>query len=403
MPCTSALHLRPPFRADHVGSLLRSSALYEKRHLFEKGKCSVEELKLAEDEAIRDVVDLQRKAGMKTITDGELRRSMFFEGVFENLEGMQYIPNREFALMTSRYIPHIEMMYDAGILEAESVYCNGKIRRAKPFHVDEFKFLKTLVAPEEVKFLKVTMCAPSWFHQRHGSDHTYDLSVYRNDDEYFDDIGQAYRAEIKELYYLGCRHIQIDDPTFCYFCNDRMIAQMEATGVDHEALLDTYIRAINICTAERPNDLTISVHMCRGNFRGGMHFTEGSYARIAAKLFRELDVDTYYLEYDTPRAGDFTPLKYLPLDKVVVLGLVTTKSPKLESMKGLKSRINEAVDVLCHGIPKRSRNIALRQLCVSPQCGFASVWQGNPLTEDDELRKLTLVTEIARQVWEDAC
>lgn len=139
------------------------------------------------------------------------------------------------------------------------------------------------------------MCSPSWFHQRHGSDQTYDLRVYKNDDEYFDDLGQAYRAEIKELYYLGCRHIQIDDPTFCYFCNDSMIVQMEAAGVDHEALLDTYIRAINICTAERPNDLTISVHMCRGNFRGGLHFTEGSYARIAAKLFRNLDVDTFYV------------------------------------------------------------------------------------------------------------
>ncbi|KAL9715874.1 hypothetical protein Ac2012v2_000317 [Leucoagaricus gongylophorus] len=220
-------------------------------------------------------------------------------------------------------------------------------------------------------------------------------------DEYFDDLGQAYRAEIKELYYLGCRHIQIDDPTFCYFCNDSMIVQMEAAGVDHEALFDTYIRAINICTAERPNDLTISVHMCRGNFRGGLHFTEGSYARIAAKLFRNLDVDTFYLEYDTPRAGDFSPLRHLPLDKVVVLGLVTTKNARLESMKKLKSRINEAVDVLCHGTPKRSRKVALSQLCISPQCGFASVWEGNPLTEADELRKLTLVTETARQVWKD--
>lgn len=266
MPFTTALHLKPPFRAEHVGSLLRPPTLYEKRRQYEQGKCTKEELTLAEDEAIRGIVELQQKVGLKTITDGELRRGMFFEGVFEKLEGMQYIPNRHISTFKP-YIPHIAMMHQAGVIEAETIFCNGNIKRTKPFYVDEFKFLRNLVAPGEVKNIKITMCSPSWFHQRHGSDQTYDLRVYKNDDEYFDDLGQAYRAEIKELYYLGCRHIQIDDPTFCYFCNDSVIVQMEAAGVDHEALLDTYIRAINICTAERPNDLTISVHMCRGNFR----------------------------------------------------------------------------------------------------------------------------------------
>ncbi|KIM48267.1 hypothetical protein M413DRAFT_226748 [Hebeloma cylindrosporum] len=395
---SSSMHSRPPFRAEHVGSLLRPKALYEKRQALEAKECSLSDLKPLEDEAIKHVLKLQQDVGIKTITDGELRRVYFFEGVFDKLEGMVYMPNRPIATFKP-YIPHIAFMYAAGLKESPTIFCNGKIKRTRPFYVEEFTYLKSLVPPEDVKFIKITMCSPSWFHQRHGSDETYDLSVYQNDDDYFDDLGKAYREEIQELYSLGCRHIQFDDPTFCYFCSENMISGMEKAGVDHEALLDTYIRAINVITQGRPEDLTVSVHMCRGNFKGGVHFSEGGYGRIAVKLFNTLDVDVYYLEYDTERAGDFAPLKHLPLDKVAVLGLVTTKNPKLESVDELKARVYEAAEVLCQGNPKRSKEVALNQLCISTQCGFASVWEGNPVTEEDQKRKLSLLVETAKQIW----
>ncbi|EAU93164.2 hypothetical protein CC1G_10532 [Coprinopsis cinerea okayama7 len=388
------MHLNPPFRAEHIGSLLRPDSLFEKRQQLEDGKCTREDVRAVEDDAIKHVVNLQREVGIKTITDGELRREMFFENVFDKLEGMTFIPNRPITTFKP-YIPHQRLMYAAGMQEAPSIFCTGKIKRTKPFYVDEFKYIKSIVPPEDVRNVKLTICSPCWFHQRHGSDMTYDLSVYNNDDEYFDDLAMAYRAEIQELYDLGCRNIQIDDPTFCYFCNEDMIIGMESSGVDHEALLDTYIRAINLCTEGRPRDLRIGVHMCRGNFKGGVHFTEGSYDRIALKVFNTLDVDVFYLEYDTERAGDFTPLKHFPLDKVAVLGLVTTKNPKLESLEDIKARVNEAVEIMSQGNPKRSKEVALNHT----QCGFASVWQGNPLTEEDEKRKLSLLVKAAEEIW----
>ncbi|KAG6851185.1 hypothetical protein H0H93_015195 [Arthromyces matolae] len=365
----AAIRLNPPFRAEHIGSLLRPSVLFEKRSLYEQKQISKEDLRAAEDEAIKYVVQLQRDVGMNTITDGELRRGMFFEGVFDNLEGITPMPTRPIETF-KRYIPHIGMMYAYGVQEADTVFCTGKIKRTKPFYLDQFNFVKGLV-PAKVPLF---------------------IARY----EYFDDLGIAYRAEIQELYDNGCRNIQIDDPTFCYFCNDNMILQMEEVGVDHEALLDTYIRAIN----------------------GGVHFSEGGYARIATKLFNNLDVDTFYLEYDTERAGDFAPLKHLPNNKVAVLGLVTTKNPKLETVEEIKCRVNEAVDAMTKDNPERTREDALNQLvlllilqvyifdfeppnrlCISTQCGFASVWEGNPVTEEDERNKLAVLVEAAKQLW----
>ncbi|KAJ7783714.1 hypothetical protein DFH07DRAFT_864652 [Mycena maculata] len=395
----SSLKLRPPFRVEHVGSLVRPRELYEQRTLVEQGKAKREDLLAAEDAAVQHVVKLQRDLGLGTITDGEMRREVFFEGVFDKLEGMTDLPHRPMSEFKS-YIPHVKLMAGMGFTELPSYYCSGKIKRTVPFYVDHFKALKSVVPPEDVSRIKVNMCPPTWIHQRHGSELTYDPAVYHSDDEYFDDLGIAYRAEIKELYDLGCRNIQLDDPTFCYFCNDDMINGMEAAGVDHEALLNTYIRAINLCTQDRPGqDLNIGLHMCRGNFTGGIHFAEGGYHRIAVKLFNSVDVDTFYLEYDNERAGDFSPLKYLPLNKVAVLGIVTTKSPKLEDAQALKARIHEAAEFVANGVPRRSKEAALNQLCISPQCGFASTWQGNPVTEEDEKAKLRLLLEVAKEVW----
>jgi len=395
----SALKLHPPYRVEHVGSLIRPQELYEQRVLLQQGKCAREDLVAAEDAAVEHVVKVQRELGLGTITDGEMRREVYFEGVFDKLEGMTDLPHRPLADCKS-YYPHIKILNAMGLTELASYYCSGKIKRTQPFYVDHFKALKSIVSPEEVGRIKVNMCPPTWFHQRHGSDLTYDRTVYRSDDEYFDDLGIAYRAEIKELYELGCRNIQLDDPTFCFFCSEDTIEGMKAAGDDFEALLNTYIRAINVCTVGRPTDLNIGLHMCRGNYIGGMHFSEGGYHHIAAKLFKDVDVDTFYLEYDNERSGDFSPLKYLPLNKVAVLGIVTTKSPKLEDAELLKARIHEAAEVLMHGVPPRSKEEALKQLCISPQCGFASVWQGNPVTEEDEKRKIQLLQQVAKEIWE---
>ncbi|KAJ7092659.1 hypothetical protein C8R44DRAFT_646581 [Mycena epipterygia] len=395
----SSLKLRPPFRVEHVGSLIRPRDLFEKRVLLEQGKCTHDDILAAEDAAVEHVVKLQREIGLGCITDGEMRREVFFEGVFNKLEGMTDLPHREPLLFRIPYLPHVKLMTAMGFTEYPSYYCSGKIKRTVPFYIDHFKALKSIVPPEDLGRIKVNMCSPTWIHQRHGSDWTYDPAVYHSDDEYFDDLGVAYRAEIKELYELGCRNIQMDDPTFSYFCNDDTIEGMEAAGVDSEALLNTYIRAINVCTVDRPDDLNMCLHICRGNFNNGMHFTEGGYDRIAAKLFNSVDVDTFYLEYDDERSGDFAPLKYLPLNKVAVLGIVTSKRPKacsLEDAEVLKARIHEAAEIVANGVPPRSKATALNH----PQCGFASVWQGNPVTEEDEKLKLKLLVEVAKEIWQ---
>ncbi|KAF5375250.1 hypothetical protein D9758_000349 [Tetrapyrgos nigripes] len=364
----------PPFRVEHVGSFLRPKALYDHRALLNEGKAPPEDLRILEDQAIRSVVDLQQELGIKGVTDGEMRREQFFDGIFERLEGLTFIPMR----------PVTEF--------------KGKIKRTQPFYVEDFKFMKTLVAPEDVKDIKVGFPSPSWIHQRHGSDWTYDLNVYKSDDEYFEDVAAAYREEIQELYDLGCRNIQIDDPTFTFFCWEPMLAGMREDGVNPDVLLDTYIQAVNLVTAGRPKDLHISVHMCRGNVKG-MSFCEGSYGPIAEKVFNKLDVDTLYLEYDNEHSGDFEPLKHVPADKNIVLGLVTTKVAKLEDPEELVKRVHEAATAMVSD--HRSKEDALNQICISPQCGFASVWEGNPITEEDERKKLAVLQQASKMIWSD--
>ncbi|OCH96072.1 UROD/MetE-like protein [Obba rivulosa] len=394
------LHQNPPFRVEHIGSLIRPAALVAKRVEFLQGKCSAEELKAAEDVAIPAVVRLQQEAGIKSITDGEMRRTAFYEGMFEKLDGMTIIPNCSLSTF-KQWLSYVAIFKGMGMTEYPSIYCSGKIKRSKGIHTDDFKFLKSCVAPGAVKNLKLTICGPTWMHMRHGSEHTYDKSVYKTDAEYFADLAQAYREEIQELYSLGCRNIQFDDPTWCGFCADSMILDMEKAGVDYRDLLSTYVDLYNDCIRDRPADLTIGVHMCRGNFKG-MHFIEGGYERIAEKLFRDLNVDCYYMEYDDERSGDMAPLQYLPLGKAVVLGLVTTKRGDLETVADIRARVEHAADIISQGTPKRSKAYALDQICISPQCGFASVFEGNPLSEEDERRKLGLVVEAAQQIWPDA-
>jgi len=217
--------------------------------------------------------------------------------------------------------------------------------------------------------------------------------------EYFADIVVAYQQEIAELYSLGCRNLQFDDPLLAYFCAESMLNGMKEAGVDSEVLLDLYIKVYNDILQERPEGMTVGLHLCRGNFKDGVHFSEGGYDRIAIKMFSELAFDCYYLEYDTERAGTFEPLKFLPPNKVVVLGLVSSKLPQLEDENDLERRIMQAAATISQGNGGRTAQSALQQICISPQCGFASHSEGNRINREDVEKKLELVSRVAQKVW----
>lgn len=400
MSTTTKPRLFPPFRAEQIGSLKRPSGLIAKRKEFDAGTCTAADLEPIETEAVQQIVQLQREVGMKAMTDGEFRRHMFFDGVFDNMEGMKHLdPVPLYMLMD--YCPDVAAFKKLDFHGGDSYVCEGKLRRTKPFYVSQFEALKTVTLPEEHKNLKLTMCAPEWYHLRHG-DYAYNKDAYKNDDEYFTDVAAAYREELKALYAVGCRNIQFDDPLLAYFCAESMIKGMEELNIDHEALLETYIRAYNSCLEGRPADLNVGLHLCRGNFKDGKHFSEGGYDRIAAKLFKEINVDCYYLEYDTERAGTFEPLRLLPPNKVVVLGMISSKFPQLEDKQHIIARVHAAAEEIANGEIKRSKEEALNQICISPQCGFASHSEGNLIDDEAMRRKLSLVSEIAREIWPDA-
>ncbi|GAA6061626.1 hypothetical protein JCM10212_000968 [Sporobolomyces blumeae] len=390
----STYHICPPFRADHIGSLKRPLELLAKRKEFDDGKISRDELRQVEDEAIKAEVERQRSVGIKSFTDGE------FHGFHNNLDGMVTIPNppREIFKM---YVPDIKAFFESHAAKpGDTMVCQGKLVRNKPMYRPEFEYMKSLVKPEEVKNVKLTLAAPEWYHLRHG-EHARDHSVYPDEQEYFDDLAKAYREELADLYDAGCRNVQFDDPLLAYFCSEAMLSGMKAEKIDSDKILDQYIKLYNDCVRDVPKDMTLGLHLCRGNFKDGMHFSEGGYDAIAVKLFKEINVHTYYLEYDTERAGGFEPLKHLPKDKTAVLGLVTSKFPKLESQDDLVRRINEAAEYVASGSGE-TKEEALQRLCISPQCGFASHAEGNPVDFDDVLAKLNLCHETAKKVWSDA-
>jgi len=324
--------------------------------------------------------------------------NLALDGVFDNLEqGFSLLPEVPLDWFMD-YVPDVYAFKKLSFKNAASYICTAKIKRTKPFYIAQFEQLKKFVSPEDVPNLKLTMCAPEWFHLRHGP-YAYDKKIYSNDAEYFADIVTAYREELKALYAIGLRNIQFDDPLLAYFCAESMLSGMKEAGVDSEALLDLYLKTYNDIIADRPKDLNVGIHLCRGNFRGGVHFSEGGYDRIAIKLFNELNVDCYYLEYDTERAGTFEPLKFIPKHKTVVLGLISSKLPQLEDIGELKKRVNEAATLISQGQEKRTHAEALNQICISPQCGFASHSEGNNVTEDDVHKKLALVVETAKEIW----
>jgi len=358
----------PPFRAEHVGSLLRPRRLKNAFADFQANKIPPAELEETIDECIADVIRLQEDCGMRSITDGEFRRGSWFLGFVDAVDGLTTRPARfNFSGDHAAWsCPHAE----------------GKLRRVDDIAVDEYEFVKENTA----RLPKVTMPSPSAAHFL-GAAEGAGEGAYADLDALFEDLAVIYRQEIEALDKSGCEFVQLDEVPIAMLCDPKVQEAVRASGQDPDALVSRYIAAINAALEGRPEDMMIGLHLCRGNYKG-QWMAEGGYAPVADRLFRDANVDAFFLEYDSERAGDFSPLAAMPDDKIVVLGLVSTKTPELEEADALKRRIDDA-----------AKYVPMDRLALSPQCGFASSVGGNPVTEDDERRKLTLVADVAAEVW----
>jgi 5-methyltetrahydropteroyltriglutamate--homocysteine methyltransferase len=364
-----------PFRADQVGSLLRPPAVKEARAKKASGAITADDLRAVEDTAIRDVVKLQEDAGMNAITDGEIRRAIWHVDFLTGFDGIEATQG-DYA---------VSFKGKGGETQSTSsmIAVTGKVGRSKPIMVDHFKFLKSVTT----KTPKFCIPSPTYMHMRGGKKVVAD-SAYPNQDEFWADMTKAYRAEVADLVAAGCTYLQLDDVSFATMCDAGVRKQMSADGLDPVKLPETYARIINGLIAGRDDKLTVTLHTCRGN-HDSMWMAEGGYEAVADALFNVTEVDGFFLEYDTDRAGGFAPLRFFPKGKKkLVLGLISSKEAALESKDMLKLRIDEA-----------SKYVALDQLCLSPQCGFASSAPGNRITEEIEKKKLELVVEVANEVW----
>lgn len=394
----------PPFRAEHIGSLLRPEELVKHRYAVADNTKSAESLLPVEQAAIKDVVKLQEDCGIHSITNGEYSRHMFWGTFFETLNGMEEVNMREGGYDQSifrAYAPDVKSFMHAKTIPNSVTVATGKISHTgKSSFLPELQYLKSILPEDQHKNIKLTLTSPSWYHFRYGPGKAYAKGVYASDDEYFADVAKAYQTELKILYDNGLRNGQVDDPNLAYFCSEAMLEgwknDKEETKTA-EQQFDAYMKFYNACF-ERPSDFHLGIHLCRGNYVGSKHFSEGAYDRIAKVMFNDLNVSTYYLEYDTARAGGFEPLKELPKNKNVVLGVVTSKFPKLEDQKEMVDRVYKAADYVASGSGE-SREDALQRLSVSPQCGFASHAEGNALGFEDMRKKLQLVRSIADEVW----
>jgi 5-methyltetrahydropteroyltriglutamate--homocysteine methyltransferase len=365
----------PPFRADHVGSLLRPARLLQARDEFAAGRLPAADLRAVEDDAIRDAVAMQESIGLQSATDGEFRRATWHMDFIYSLGGVGQADER----MTVRF------RNADGVIEftPAALRITGKVSLAEPIFADAFTFLRDSVT---TAVPKLTIPSPSMVHYR-GGRAAIDDSVYPDLDQFWDDLSAAYAAEVRDLADLGCTYLQFDDTSLAYLNDPEQRAMIAGMGGDAEHQHERYIRQINAALADRPGGMAITTHMCRGNFRSSW-VAEGGYDFVAEALFNDLQVDGFFLEYDDARSGGFEPLRFVPPGKRVVLGLVTTKRGALESKDELKRRIDEA-----------ARFVPLDQLCLSPQCGFASTVEGNALTYDEEVAKLRLIVETAAEVW----
>jgi 5-methyltetrahydropteroyltriglutamate--homocysteine methyltransferase len=368
---------RPPFRADHVGSLLRPPELLRVRGEQQAGRLSAEELRRVEDGAIREVVRMQREAGLQGVTDGEFRRGSWHMDFLYRIGGVA---------RTDRVL-RIEFRNEAGPVEAAlgAFRIDGRLALGDTIFADDFAFLKSVAA--EGTTAKLTIPSPSMLHYR-GGRAVIDPAAYPDMDAFWHDLAEVYRKEIAGLAALGCTYLQLDDTSLAYLNDPAQRAYVTSIGGDGEQQHLTNIRLINAALADKPAGMTVCTHMCRGNFRSSW-VAEGGYDHVAEALFGELAVDGFFLEYDDARSGGFEPLRFVPRgEKRVVLGLVTSKRAALESKDELKRRIDEA-----------AKYVPLEQLCLSPQCGFSSTVDGNALTIAEQMAKLRLVVETAREVW----
>jgi 5-methyltetrahydropteroyltriglutamate--homocysteine methyltransferase len=366
----------PPFRADHVGSLLRPAAVLKAREDRANGTITLDQLHEVEDEAIRDVVAMQRDLGLRSATDGEFRRTSWHMDFIYALGGVSQADGSI----------RVRMHNPAGDVEftAPAMQVNGPIRLTEPIFANDYMFLRSTV--DRSVTAKLTIPSPSMVHYR-GGPAAIDRSVYPDDDEFWADLSAAYAAQVKAMAALGCTYLQLDDTSLAYLNDPAQRAQLKARGDDAEHQHLRYIRQINAALADKPAGLSVTTHMCRGNFRSSWA-ASGSYDFVAEAVFSELAVDGFFLEYDDERSGSFAPLRFVPPGTMVVLGLVTTKRGELESKDALKRRIDEA-----------SAYVPMEQLCLSPQCGFSSTVEGNALTYDEQVAKLALVAETAAEVW----
>ena len=365
--------MKPPFRADHVGSLLRTSAVKENRLRWKKGEIPAEELREIENIAIAETIKKLESTGMKSITDGEFRRDYFHLDFLKELAGV-------FVTGGIDANPNAKAAEDGFTPPKLSV--TGKLQHVKDIQVADFQFLKSIVSQTP----KVSIPSPTMVHFR-GGRKSIDINSYPDMDLFFHDLANAYKQEIDQLYKAGLRYLQLDDTNLAYLCDPKMRAAAVERGEDPNELPRTYADLINSVIDNRPSDLTVGIHLCRGNYRSTW-FAEGSYEPVAEILFNSINVDAYFLEYDDERSGDFAPLRFVPKDKMVVLGIISSKLKKLEKVDDMAKRIDEA-----------AKYMPLEQMCVSPQCGFSSTHHGNDLTHDDQWRKMELVVNTAIKVW----
>ncbi len=362
---------RPPFRADHIGSLLRPPALRQAFRRHANGEIADDEFARVLNRCVRDAVSMQEEAGLKVVTDGEFRRGSYWGRFVERTQGLEV----RAALLKFRDDQGREVDFTAP-------YATGPIGRTHPLALDEFVFLRdaTKLTP------KITLPAPSTMHFLRFTNFA-DAAAYSDADRFFADLVAVFQQEIADLVAAGCRYVQLDEIAVALLCDPDIRARVESAGGNVDALVDRYIDALNGCIAACPRDVFVGIHMCRGNFKGH-YLAAGGYDAIAERFFGRTQANHFLLEYDTQRAGDFAPLRFVPKSKGVVLGLVSSKTPERESVDVLRRRTEEA-----------AKHIDLDRLAISPQCGFASSAAGNPLSEADQRAKLRVLAEAAQAIW----
>jgi 5-methyltetrahydropteroyltriglutamate--homocysteine methyltransferase len=365
---------QPPYRADHVGSLLRPDNVLQAREALKQGKISPVELRQIEDNAIRDAVKMQEDIGLQSVTDGEMRRGSWHMDFLYQFGGVSKVQD---TLKVRFHNEKGDIEFTPAALRVV-----GKLRNVKTIFGDDFAFLASVAQARP----KLTIPAPSMMHYR-GGRAAIDAAIYPSLDNFYADLGSAYADEIEALGKLGCTYLQLDDTSLAYLNDPTQREHVQQAGGDGVAQHLTYIKLINEALRKKPAGMSVTTHLCRGNFRSSWVAT-GSYDYVAEALFNEAKVDGFFLEYDSERSGGFEPLRFVPKGKMVVLGLITTKRGELENKDDIKRRIDQA-----------ARFVPLDQLCLSPQCGFSSTVEGNELTFDQQVAKLRLVVDIAREVW----